>query len=40
MIFKETPAIVFAGMNILVVILGVLSGIQRTFKSIYMDWID
>ena len=27
MIFKETPAIVFAGMNILVVILGVLSGV-------------
>jgi len=27
MIFKETPAIVFAGMNILVVVLGVLSGI-------------
>ncbi|WP_312050019.1 DMT family transporter [Acinetobacter courvalinii] len=27
MLFKETPAIVFAGMNILVVILGVLSGV-------------
>lgn len=27
MIFKETPAIVFAGMNILVVVLGVLSGV-------------
>jgi len=27
MIFKETPAIVFAGMNILVVMLGVISGI-------------
>lgn len=27
MMFKETPAIVFAGMNILVVILGVLSGV-------------
>jgi drug/metabolite transporter (DMT)-like permease len=27
MIFKETPAIVFAGMNILVVMLGVLSGV-------------
>ena len=27
MIFKESPAIVFAGMNILVVILGVLSGV-------------
>lgn len=26
MIFKETPAIVFAGMNILVVVLGVLGG--------------
>lgn len=28
MIFKETPAIVFAGMNILVVVLGVLSGVM------------
>ncbi len=27
MLFKETPAIVFAGMNILVVVLGVLSGV-------------
>lgn len=27
MMFKETPAIVFAGMNILVVVLGVLSGV-------------
>ncbi|MDR7016317.1 EamA family transporter [Acinetobacter sp. 3657] len=27
MIFKDTPAIVFAGMNILVVVLGVLSGV-------------
>lgn len=27
MVFKETPAIVFAGMNILVLILGVLSGV-------------
>ena len=27
MLFKETPAIVFAGMNILVVVLGVLSGL-------------
>ncbi|WP_043970408.1 MULTISPECIES: EamA family transporter [Acinetobacter] len=27
MVFKETPAIVFAGMNILVVVLGVLSGV-------------
>ncbi len=27
MMFKETPAIVFAGMNILVVVLGVVSGV-------------
>jgi drug/metabolite transporter (DMT)-like permease len=27
MIFKDTPSIVFAGMNILVVVLGVLSGV-------------
>jgi drug/metabolite transporter (DMT)-like permease len=27
MMFKETPAIVFAGMNLLVVVLGVLSGV-------------
>lgn len=27
MLFKDTPAIVFAGMNILVVVLGVLSGV-------------
>ena len=27
MIFKESPAIVFAGMNILVVMLGVVSGV-------------